>query len=296
MKKFKKLCAVMIAASMCVMGCMTAFADDVVATADAQEKAANDASQTQVSDYMPATQSDDPNAVIASGDAIQRAAEQANQAQVTSSGVTNQTLDFPNAAGETVLHLSYGMLTVSDEASAALRTAVAAWNLQNAANLAAQASSLVADAASVNAMNGTVYSISQTITMGLSNGQYFSFLVTTTQDTGGAHPNTTSQGVTMDANTGKTLSWSDMTPYLSDFRNLAISEIEGDLSLTYGDNLLPEADSNVESAVNNGTITWYMTSDGMNFVLDPYSVLPYSYGSVTESISNVILQGYDMVQ
>ncbi len=296
MKGFRKFCAVLAAASLCVMSCMTAFADDVVVSNAAMEKAANDAAATDVSQYKPATQSDDPNGVIATGDAIEKAAEMANAALVTVAGVSNQTLDFPNAAGQTVLHLSYGMLDASENSSAGLRQAIAAWNLQNAATLATQAVSLAGDAASVNAINGSAYSISQTITMGLNNDQYFSFLVTTTQDTGGAHPNTTSQGVTMDAATGKILSWSDMTPYLSDFRTLVISEIEGSLSETYGSNLLPEADSNVESAVNNGTITWYMTASGMNFVLDPYSVLPYSYGTVTESIANLILQGYGMVQ
>ncbi len=295
MKKTKRVCAVLTAAALCVMGCMTAFADDVVISNDAQAKANDAASQTQVSDYKPATQTGD-NGVIATGDAIEKAAELANAAQVTVSGVSGQTLDFPNAAGQTVLHLSYGMLTVSDDASAALRAAVAQWNLQNAASLASTAMGLVSDATTVNALNGSVYSITQTITLGLNNSQYFSFLVTTSQDTGGAHPNTTSAGVTMDAATGKILSWSDMTPYLSDFRNLVIGEIEGSLANTYGDSLFSNADATVESLVNNGTITWYMTSSGMNFVLDPYSVLPYAYGSVTESIANLILQGYGMVQ
>ncbi len=296
MKRLKKVCALLLAASMCVAGCMTAFADDVVLTNDAAAKAADDASATQVADYKPATQSDDPNAVIATQDAIEKAAQTANDMQGANAGVEAASFSFPNAAGDTVLTLTCGMVTVREEASAALKQAVAAWNMQNAATLTATAASLLSDATTVNALNGAVYSINQSIKVGLDNDQYFSFLITTSQDTAGAHPNTTCQGVTMDATSGKILSWGDMTPYLSDYRTLVISEVEGSLAIAYGSNLLPEANSNVESMVNNGTIPWYLDANGMNFVFAPYTVLPYSYGVVTESISNVILQGYNIVK
>ena len=112
----------------------------------------------------------------------------------------------------------------------------------------------------------------------------FSFTENVSSFTGGAHGNYGTTGTTFDTQTGKELDISDVVVSTEDLIPILKERLETD----YPDTAFFDLDETLQAYIDEPEtyqFCWYMTSEGITFVFNPYELASYADGSQTVSLS-----------
>lgn len=100
--------------------------------------------------------------------------------------------------------------------------------------------------------------------------------------TGSAHPNTSTDSVTYNCNTGKVLELADIL--IDGFTPQSLASSVNDLLSKRTDELYDDYEALVGKAFSDGKIKWYLSVEGLCFHFSPYDIGPYSSGIITVTL------------
>ena len=128
------------------------------------------------------------------------------------------------------------------------------------------------------------YEDESSITIQRVDEQVFSFSENLSSFTGGAHGNYGTTGTTFDTQTGKELDISDVVTSTKDL----IPVLKERLKTDYPDTAFFDLDETLQAYIDEPEtyqFCWYMTSEGITFVFNPYELASYADGSQTVDLS-----------
>ncbi len=190
-------------------------------------------------------------------------------------GLQTQSKSWNGSDGKTALTVTYQEVILNDNATDALKNAIAAWNQRNASLMDQWAADNIEGANSSRPST-----LDETATIGIDNGVFLSISLGDAYYTGGAHPYYGYDNITFNAITGETCTLENLTPDFQAFGRKVLPYIEAQLQSTYGSSLFSDANSTIESMWNDGSISWYISEAGLTLCFPDYAIGPHSLGTI----------------
>lgn len=177
------------------------------------------------------------------------------------------------------MYLQYCDVTVNEEGN--LKNNIENWSLERSEELRGIAASCEKQAQETekNKAADLYYSIYQEVYLGRTDAQVISLVDELYTSLNGDHGETSRQGITFDAQTGKRLELSDLCLDYEPFKKEAISYIKECLLLTYENELLKNYEETVETMfAGEEDPSWYLDASGITVILPEESVGPFTMG------------------
>lgn len=134
------------------------------------------------------------------------------------------------------------------------------------------------------------YSIYQDVQTTRTDGKVLSLKMTETSFAGGAHGNSYTYGITLDAKTGEEISLEALGDIKTDVKAHIVNYLNSDEDIKEG--LFDDYEATIDTMLE-GSLSWYLTGQSFDVVLNAYDVAPYVYGSFNISIPYADLVGFN---
>jgi len=183
------------------------------------------------------------------------------------------------------MYAECGSVSAEGEGYEALSEAVREWNEEQAATFWSTCGELAEFAAEDTAYENLdadsyYYNARREMELTLVDENVLSLVIMEYAYTGGAHGNYGYTSVNFDATTGEILELNDIMEDAEGFRSLAQAYLIEILESEYGEELFDGYEDTV-AAMWDTEPTWYLSTEGITFVFDPYELGSYATGAIS---------------
>ncbi|MCR4674791.1 MAG: RsiV family protein [Lachnospiraceae bacterium] len=270
MKKFTPLLALCLSGTLIFSGCSLNKTSD-----KAEDNTSTEESTTDTTDTSSSQDSSEENGFTA----IQPVITTNTISQMKDDGVSylmhaqKDTICLDDESAQYYPDLNDALVTYSESALTIFND-----NYENSLTYA------LSDYAEGYMDDGMYYEDTNTIHMERVDDQVFSFTENSSSFLGGAHGTYGTVGVTFDTQTGKQLELSDVFNTTED----VVSVLQTLLEENYPDTQFFDLAGTMQSYITDPDVyhlCWYMTSEGVTFVFNPYELASYADGMQTVQVT-----------